>query len=176
MPGVVALADPWGLARAKELPQITFLFLEIQASPGAITDVGTALPICWSLSPFSGSAELELTVGNLFLPFCQIFPWRVGRLPWDLVLILSLVLAMGTRSWHPHHASTLTFLGRCPLFTTLQLCLVLLLQLSCCYPLSPTSHRRWDCYFWSSPWALNQQLSPALLLRACFCCQSKLLV
>ena len=99
-----------------DLPQIPFLSLEIKASSDAITDVGTALPICWSLSPFPGSTELELAVGNLFLSFCQIHPWKLGRFPWDLVLLLSLVLAMGTCSHHPHHTSTLNISGALPAF------------------------------------------------------------
>lgn len=159
-----------------ELPQIPFLSLENKASPDAITDVGTALPIYCSFSPFPGSSELELTAGNLFLSFCQIHPWRLGRLPWDLVFLLPLVLDIGTCSRHLHHANILIFPGRCLLFTTLHLCLVLLPQVPCCYLVSLTSHRRWDYCFRSSPWAANQQLTPGLFLRASSCCQRKLLV
>lgn len=139
--------------------------------------MGTALPIYCSFNPFPGSSELELTVGSLFLPFCQIRPWRLGRLPWNLVLLLPLVLAMGTRSRHPHHASSLTFPGRCLLFTTLHLCLVLLPQVSCCYLMSLASHRRWDCCFWSSPWAssFRQSCSSGLLLAAKESCWFSLL-
>lgn len=171
---MVALADPWGLACAVELPQIPFLSLEIKASPDAITDVATALPMCWSLSSFPGSTKFELTMRNLFLPFCKIHPCRVGRFPWDFVLLLSLVLAMSTHSSHSHHISTLIFLECFLLSIPLHLCLVLVPQLSCCYLISPTSHKRWDCCFWSSP--LNQELPPGLHLTTSFCCQSKLLV
>lgn len=159
-----------------ELPQIPFLSLEIKASPDAITDVTTALPICWSLSPFPGSTERKLTMGNLFLPFCKIHPCRVGRSPWNLVLLLSLALAVSTHSSHSHHIRTLIFLGCCLLSIPLHLCLVLVPQLSCCYLISPTSHKRWDCFFWSFPWALKHQLPAGLLLRASSCCRSELLV
>lgn len=90
MPGMVALADLGVLARAMELPQVLFLSLEIKASPDAITDEGTALQTWSPLNFFPGFTELELTRVNcqIHLPFCQIHPWRVGRLPPDFVLLL----------------------------------------------------------------------------------------
>lgn len=173
MPGVVALADKWGLAHGVELPQILFLSLEIKAFPDAITDAVTTLTIHWSLSPFPVSADLELTVAN---SFCQIHPWRVGGLPWDLMLLLSLVLAMGTCSHHLHHTSTLTFMGHCLFFTTLYLCLFFFF---CSCPVVTWCHSHptdGGTAAVGSLWAPNQQLPPGLLLRDSSCCQRKLLV
>lgn len=94
---MVALADLPGLTCAVGLPQVPFLSLESMVS----ADTSTAFPECWSLSALPGSPECALTVGNLLLPFYQIHPWRVGRLPWDLVPPLPLVLAVGTHPQHP---------------------------------------------------------------------------
>lgn len=128
-----------------ELPQIPFISLEIKASPNAITDVSIALPICWSLSPCADSTEPELTLGNLFLP--KKVELILGR--WESALGVGVAPVFSADHGHTFkssaHSSTLTFLGCFLFFATLHLCLRLILQLSCCYLMSPTSHRRWDC-------------------------------
>lgn len=112
---------------------------------------------------------------NLFLSFCQIHPWRLIRLPWDLVLLLPLVLARDTGSRHLHHASTSRVLPAFHhpsfLFGFTSAAVLLLPDV--------TSYRKWESCFWSSPWAANQQLplglSSGFLLAAKESCWFSLL-
>lgn len=171
---MVALAHLWGLTQAMELWQILFPSLETKASSDAITDVCTRLPICRFLSPFPGSSELEMTVWNLFLPFCWIHHWRMGRLPRDLVWHLSLVLSMGTHSCHSHQhpdiSGSLSAFHHPSLLFGFSFAALLFLPDVTYIP------QKVKLLCWSFPWTLNQQLLPEVLFRVSPCWQRKLLV